>query len=315
MKIQIIIPNYNGFELIEKNLPIVIRAAQKEKNISITIVDDGSRVEEQKKLDELVNIINQKSKVPIKLMLFQENKGFSSNVDRAALVSSSDILILLNTDVAPRENFIEPLLSHFKDEKIFGVGCMDESIENKTVLRGRGLGEWKRGFLIHRKGEIDKTNTLWVSGGSSAFSTRIFQELNGLDSLYDPFYWEDIDLSYRAQKAGYTILFEPKSIVVHVHKRGSIKKHYKDSVIKAYATRNQFTFVWKNITDKNLLVSHIIWLPYYLTRAIFKGDKIFLKGFFLALIRLPDIMRHRKIQKRLYKLTDREILEQFEVEA
>lgn len=308
MKIEIIIPNFNGLELLRKNLPKVLDAARKQKNITVTIVDDGSLLEEQNELSDFVEKINSTSKVQVKLMLYQKNAGFSTNVDRAALISSSDILILLNTDVSPSEDFLEPLLVHFNDDKMFGVGCMDESIENKTVLRGRGIGEWKRGFIIHRKGEVDKTDTFWVSGGSGAFRTKTFQMLGGLDPLYDPFYWEDIDLSYRAQKSGYKVLFEPKSIVTHIHKKGSIKKHYKDSVIRAYAMRNQFTFVWKNITDKNLLLFHLVWLPYHLLRAILRGDWVFLKGFFLAILRLLDIMEHRKIQKKQFILSDRDIL-------
>ncbi|PJE58197.1 MAG: glycosyltransferase family 2 protein, partial [Candidatus Portnoybacteria bacterium CG10_big_fil_rev_8_21_14_0_10_36_7] len=41
--------------------------------------------------------------------------------------------------------------------------------------------------------------------------------LNGFDELYSPFYWEDIDLSYRAWKTGYTVLFDPQVLVEHHH--------------------------------------------------------------------------------------------------
>lgn len=309
MLIEVIIPNYNGFELIEKNLPKVINALKNHKSSKITIVDDGSKTEEQEKLSTYVDKTNKNSGVKVNLMLFQKNVGFSSNVDRAALISDSDILILLNTDVAPHEDFLDALLPHFKDELMFGVGCMDESIEDGTVLRGRGIGYWSRGFLLHKKGDVKSSSTFWVSGGSSAFRTKTFQMLGGLDPLYNPFYWEDIDISFRAQKAGYNVLFEPKSIVVHMHKKGSIKKHYKDNVIMAYAVRNQFTIVWKNITDKRLLLSHFIWLPYHLLRAVFSGNTIFLKGFLLATLRLPAIMNHRKTQIRQFKLSDREVLQ------
>lgn len=308
MNIEIIIPNYNGFDLIKKNLPSVLAAIEKEKKASVVIVDDGSETQEQKELSNYIEEINKKSEIKVRLMLFQENAGFSTNVDRAALISDSDILILLNTDVSPHKDFLDALLPHFKDKNVFGVGCLDESIEDKTVLRGRGIGFWRRGFLLHRKGDVSSMDTFWVSGGSGAFRTSTFKDLGGLDPLYNPFYWEDIDLSYRAQKAGYTVLFEPKSVVIHTHKKGSIKKHYKDDVIKAYAVRNQFTIVWKNITDSSLLSSHFIWLPYHLVRAVINFDKIFLKGFVLALLRLPAIINHRKVQAKQFRLSDKEIL-------
>lgn len=309
MKIEIVIPNFNGYDLIKQNLSKVIEVCSREKNISISIVDDGSKSEEQRLLSEYIDEVKKTSKVNIKLELNSKNVGFSSNVNRVAMVSKSEILVLLNTDVAPEKGFLDPLIKHFSDEKVFGVGCLDKSIEDgKTVLRGRGMAKWKRGFLVHRRGEVNMTDTFWVSGGSCALRTEVFQKLGGFDPLYNPFYWEDIDLSYRAQKAGYKVIFEPKSIVTHKHFKGSIKKHYKDNVIKSYAMRNQFTFVWKNITDKNLIISNILCLPYYILRAVLRFDEVFLKGFYLAIIRLPVIMKRRKIQKTKYVLTDKDIL-------
>lgn len=312
MKTEIIIPNYNGFDLIFDNLPKIVKIVEKNINLTITIVDDGSTPEEQDKLSVFINQFKKNTIIPIRLLLNQKNVGFSSNVNRAALISNSDILVLFNTDVVPEKDFLRPLLSHFSDPEVFGVACMDKSIEgDKTVLRGRGLARWHKGFLEHRKGEVDKSNTFWISGGSSAVRSDLFKKLGGFDALYNPFYWEDIDLSYRAQKAGYKIIFEKDSVVIHMHRKGSIKKHYKDNIILAYAMRNQFTFVWKNITDVNLLVSHIIYLPKYLLSAVIRRDVIFLKGFCLAFLRLPDIMRHRNIQKKQFKLSDSEILKRF----
>lgn len=43
MKISIIIPNYNGAALVEKNLPKIIDAVKEQKSIEIIIADDASR--------------------------------------------------------------------------------------------------------------------------------------------------------------------------------------------------------------------------------------------------------------------------------
>ena len=200
MSISIIIPNYNGEKLLNKNLPSVINALknyQGEKEI--IIVDDGSEDESK---NVVRNFINNKT-VEIRLLENEVNLGFSSTVNKGVKNAKGEIVILLNTDVAPQADFIEPLLSHFSDQKVFAVGCLDKSIENgKVIERGRGLGEWKRGFLVHRRGEVNKKNTLWVSGGSGAFRKTIWETLGGLNELYNPFYWEDIDLSYRALKSG-----------------------------------------------------------------------------------------------------------------
>jgi GT2 family glycosyltransferase len=215
---------------------------------------------------------------------------------------------LLNTDVSPEKGFLEPLLVHFSDKKLFAVGCMDKSIENgQTILRGRGLGEWKKGFLVHRRGEVNKTSTLWVSGGSGAFRKSIWSTLGGFNELYAPFYWEDIDLSYRALKSGYQILFEPKSIVIHEHEKGAIKIKYPPFKIKTIAYRNQFIFVWENADLSNIL-SHIFWLPVYFIKALISFDRLFYLGFFEALILLPKIIKSKINYRRYFIKKDSEVI-------
>ena len=306
MTISIIIPNYNGEKLLPKNLPAVFSAAkyyeEKTKNkTEVIIVDDYSEDSSIKVLEKL--------HFPIKLIKNKENLGFSSSIHIGTKAAVGSILVLLNSDVAPQEDFLLPLIEHFENEMIFGVGCMDKSIEGeKVILRGRGVGSWKRGFLAHARGEVDKVNTLWVNGGSGAFRKSIWETLGGFDQIYNPFYWEDIDLSYRAQKAGYSCLFESGSVVIHRHEEGAIVKKYSSWQIKTIAYRNQCIFVWKNITDFSLLLSHVIWLPYYITRAIFSMDSAFLMGFFLAVLKLGEVVQRRMQNKVLFVKTDKEVM-------
>lgn len=300
MKVSIVIPNYNGEELIKKNLPKVIEASL---DSEIIVVDDASNdqsITELKKFER------------IKVLRNKNNLGFSSTVNKGVSEASGDIVVLLNTDVYPERNFLKPLLEHFNDPKVFAVGCLDKSIEQgKTVLRGRGIGKWQKGFLVHSRGEINKNNTLWVSGGSSAFRKPIWHRLGGLNELYNPFYWEDIDLSYRALKSGYEVLFERKAIVYHEHEKGAIKIKYSNLQIKRIAYRNQIIFVWENATDLSLQFIHVIYLPYHFLKAVFRGDLAFLLGFLDAFVLLPKIIKSSfRVQKQFVK-SDREVTQEF----
>lgn len=310
MKYKVVIPNYNGSYLIIKNLPSVLDSLSEYKNSEIAIVDDGSHEEDFKKLEIYVAEIKEKSTIPIKLIRKDKNSGFSSTVNKGALDSETEYLILLNSDVSPEKNYLISVMEDFeKNEKLFGVGCMDKSEEEtETVFRGRGLAIWSRGLLIHRKGSIEKSDTFWISGGSSIIKTEVFKKLGGFDEIYDPFYWEDIDLSYRARKLGYELMFENKSIVIHRHSEGAIRKNFSKGKVTKIAYRNQFIFIWKNITDTKLVMSHLLWLPYHLIKGVLRGDNAFLQGFLLALIRLPDIIKRRNNQKKYYKKSDSELL-------
>lgn len=315
MKISIIIPNYNGEELLKKNLPKVFEAIDVYINgkKEIIVADDCS-------LDNSISVLRQlkpqmESSYPdiiFKLIENDKNIGFSSNINKGVRSASGDILILLNSDVIPEKYFLKPLMRHFEDEKIFAAGCMDKSIEEgKIVLRGRGIGSWKRGFLMHSRGEVDRTNTLWVGGGSGAFRKSIWDKLGGFSSLYDPFYWEDIDLSYRALKSGYKIVFEPKSVVVHEHEKGAIKSTYSNFKVKTIAYRNQFIFVWKNTTDFNLLSLHLIWLPYHFIKAFINKDWIFFRGLTMAVLLLPRIIVARIKSQKYFVKSDRDTAKDF----
>lgn len=224
-------------------------------------------------------------------------------------MATGEILILLNSDVVPYKDFLAPLVAYFNDSQVFAIGCMDESIENdKKVLRGRGVGRWNKGFFIHSEGKLNKNDSLWVSGGSGAFRMSIWNKLKGLDVLYNPFYWEDIDLSYRGLKAGYKISFASDSRVIHEHEKGAIKSKYRPASIQKIAYRNQFIFIWKNITDVNLIFSHIIWLPYHFLSAFKRKDWEFFVGFFRAFLLFPRIMQSRERAKKLFTISDKTII-------
>lgn len=308
MTIEVIIPNYNGLNLLKKNLPKVLTVMKTYKNYTVTVVDDGSTDESCNYVSELMRKFKHLSLITNKV-----NKGFAGSVNSAGLKSKADIIVLLNTDVAPLRRFLDPVIEDFdKDEHLFGVGFLDKSIErNNVVLRGRGIGKFEKGFLVHAAGEVDKNNTLWVSGGSCALRRELFVKLGGFDELYNPFYWEDIDLSYRAQKAGYRVLFEKKSVVEHRHEQGSIKSSYSHNKIKVIVYRNQFIFVWKNITDFDLTILHFLYIPYHIMLAILRLDYVFLYGFVLAIMLFPVIILKRFTNTSLITLTDKEILKRY----
>lgn len=316
MNISIVVPNFNGKDLLLKNVPKVIEAFKEYKNgfVELIITDDASKDES---IDVIKKMLTEKKYHAPKQFSYSilenmsgRNRGFSGNINNGVKNAKGDILVLLNTDVVPKENFWKPLLSHFSDESIFAVGCMDESVEDgKIILRGRGVGTWKRGFLMHSAGELTNSSTLWVSGGSGAFRKSVWDILGGLNELYNPFYWEDIDISYRAQKAGYTVIFEKKSIVRHEHSQGAIKTFYKPFRIQKIVYRNQFLFTWLNLTDTMLIASHFLWLPYHFLNAVRNKDVAFFYGFITALAQVPNVLGYRAKTQKLQKRTDREVIE------
>jgi GT2 family glycosyltransferase len=124
------------------------------------------------------------------------------------------------------------------------------------------------------------------------------------EELLSPFYWEDIDLCYRAAKRGYSILWEPNSLVVHKHE-STISKLSKNYVARV-RERNQLLFVWKNITSPNLTKRHV--------GGIFKRLAThpgYIRVVLMALRRLGIALRAREKEIKEAKISDEMILSRF----
>ena len=300
-KISVVIPNYNGSHLLKENLPAVVKNCP---NYQIIVVDDASS-------DESVNFLHKNFRKIIIIQL-KKNKGFANAVNVGVKRTSGDLILLLNSDVSPRANFLQFALAHFKDSKTFAVGLADYSHENKKiVIRGKGGGSFDKGFLEHFAQAATSGKTLWVSGGSGLFDKRKFLELGGFDTNFAPFYWEDIDLSFRAWQMGYMCLFEPRSKVDHFHQEGAIQKSKSEFFVKTVSYKNQFLFVWKNISDPLWLIQHLTWFPYHIAKAIVTFDLAFFAGFFWALGKIPDLVANFQLPIANCQLSDREVLNKF----
>lgn len=295
--VSIVLPNWNGEALLVKNLDEVIRASH---GAEIIVADDGST-------DGSVLMLKEKFPDVI-VVVNRTQQGFSGNVNSGVACAGGDIVVLLNTDVRPTKNFLHALLPHFDDPTVFAVGSLERSHEKNGIIeRGRGLGWWEKGYFIHSKGMVRKGKTAWVSGGSGAYRKSMWDKIGGMDTLYNPFYWEDIDLSYTARKAGFKTLFEPKSIVDHFHEEGKIKTNYSSFDVKRIAYRNQFFFIWKNLSDSRILLLHMIWTPIRLAQTLLHGDFMMFVGFVYALFQLPRILSSRKKAMQLWNRTDGEL--------
>lgn len=287
MTYSIVIPNYNGKHLLQKNLPKVLAECGRTRATcnEIIIVDDASS---DGSADWIEGYCQGAESLPARVIVLENsrNLGFSSTVNKGVLRSTGDIVVLLNTDTRPEKGYLSAAFSRFQNETLFGVGFMDKSIEgNQVVYRGRGIGWWEKGMYVHMRGAVDQPDTSWISGGSCAIRRSLFLELKGFDEIYNPFYWEDIDLSYRAQKAGYTLWFESGSVVVHEHEEGAIKSKYSGRDITRIAYRNQFIFIWRNATIMQF-ITHLMWLPYHMAYALLRLDTLFFTSYADAIVKI-----------------------------
>jgi hypothetical protein len=119
-------------------------------------------------------------------------------------------------------------------------------------------------------------------GGCGLYHVTRIRELGGFDADYHPFYWEDIDLGYRAWRRGWTVRYVPDSVVHHRH-RGTIARRYSPAEVKRALLKNQLLFHWKNLTDPEMLAQHLDGVLLRVLDEDARGDRAFLEALVLAL--------------------------------
>ena len=309
----IIIPNWNGSNLLQENLPSVVKAAKFYDPITkIIVVDDGST-------DDSTTVL--KENFPSVLIVKHNiNKGFAKACLTGVLSATTPIIYLLNSDIQVDINFLNPLMRHFEKDSVFAVQSQSFFIEDMEPRSVIGIPYFKRGNLRFVKSKLAydrcKNGNGWnysfyATGGHVAMRRDIFIELGGFDDLFYPFYWEDRDLSFRAWKRGWKTISEPESIIYHRHV-GTIRNSYSNKSIKVIRNRNRYLFIWKNITDIGIFyVTHIPWLILKFIYSILIFDFSFYASFFGALRKIKKVLKARKTENKNQKLTDKEIFEFF----
>ena len=311
--LSIIIPNYNGGQLIEKFLPSVIRAAQNYSGEwEIIIVDDCS-------VDESAAVINRFVSTHEAISFYKQsvNRGFSATCNRGINHAKGEVLFFLNNDVALEEDFFGYFNHHFDDSELFGITVRAFAYGTDRQIDGIRRASWKRGHYRITENLFDDFiemqrlqppyPSMSVQGAFFFASAEKVRELGGFDELYSPFIFEDVDLAYRALKRGWKVIYE-RRCRAHHQVSVSIKKVSKAYKIKAISIRNRNIFIWKNIHDRSLILSHMFFLCIYL----FSFRRTFYIGLSGALKRLPEIMRKRKEEKKVSLISDRELMKRFD---
>lgn len=301
--ISVIILNWNGKHLIERNIKSVFRSIENySNNCEIIIVDNGSTDRSQEFI---------KNHYPqVKLISLDSNRRFTGGNNAGSRAANGDVLVFLNNDVEVMSDFLKPLVRHFDQPDVFAVGC---NIMMKGLRKESGLtrGYFKRGFfqVEHSWEEYDKAvPILYASGAAFACDRRKFLKLGGFDTIWDPFYWEDVDLCYRAWKRGWRVLFEPKSVVYHMHQATNNPNNFSRIFLNLPKEVNKYLFIWKNISQPKYLLYHFSLFPFMLLSMILKFQVVRTLAFLIALIKLPRAIYSGIKDERYRKLQDAEIL-------
>ncbi len=278
--VSVIIPSYNGQELLKNNLPKVIK--QLRNHDELIVIDDKSYDDTLKwllddyqlqlkttKKDKYGEYVIYESKLDsgliFKLISNNDNLRFAASCNRGAAVAQKPLLFLMNSDVELTANTINSLIKKFEQNNInnlFAVGCLETEPNEGNISGGKNKLWFEKGIFQHQRADdYESGSTGWVSGGSGMFDRDKWHQLGGFDLSYYPAYWEDIDLSQRAKKKGWNIQFCSESKVIHNHQTTN-KTVFKQNQLQQISWKNADKFSWKHSSVQQKL-EFILFRPYW----------------------------------------------------
>ena len=297
---SVVIPNWNGKELLEECLHSVVAEAQRGGH-EVLLVDNGSS-------DGSVDYVREHFP-EVHLLALGSNLGFGAGCNAGVRAATHDIVVLLNNDMRVEPGAIDALLDPFVSEDVFAVSAqiLFWDAARRREETGQTVGKFSAGrlYVAHEPPGPAVRPVFYAGGGSSAYDRQKFLALGGFDPLFEPFYGEDTDLSYRAWRRGWSVLFQPRAVVHHKH-RGTIGRSFAPHYIVATVERNHLLFIWANASDWRLLLSLALAFPLHALASGINGRPVW-RPLFGAVGRLVGVFRHIWREAPLRSVSDGEV--------
>ena len=302
MKVDILILNYNGKDLLEKFLPSVCEAAREASHqCRVHVIDNVSS-------DGSVDFVKQN--FPEVVLTIPEKNRVLCSYNEVVEGLDSDVVIFLNNDMKAEPDFVDSLVKHFEREDVMFAAPRIMNFDG-TYNGGKSVLKFSNGavkVMVEHNSFMEPGVTQAISTG--AFRREHFVDLGGFDDLYLPGIWEDVDICFRGLLRGRKGVYEPSSVIWH-DESTTFHREYGKSEKMRLAHRNMFLFFWKNITDIGMFLTHTVLTPPRVLLQYVKGNKEPLEGFFMALGKIGMVLGKRRYlgaEKRKKTLTDRELI-------
>ena len=211
------------------------------KNIEVIFVDNGSN-------DNSVAYV--RDFFPdVKVISLTENMGFAGGNIEGLKQVSGDYIMLLNNDVEVEKDCIGNLLSAIQENPSVGI-CASKMLASGTNMidsAGDGYSTLLKGFKRGEgAAEAEYVRQKYVFGacaGAALYRRKMIEEIGFFDEDFFLIH-EDTDLNFRAQLAGWKVLYVPHAIVYH--KVRSTIGHMSDTAVYFSLRNSEFVRI-KNI--------------------------------------------------------------------
>jgi GT2 family glycosyltransferase len=188
-----------------------------------------------------------------------KNIGFAKGINTAAKQANGEYLFFLNSDADLTNNGIQEIVSFMDSSPSIGIG--GGILLNADGSRQRSYGSFYTlsvaikmligGDRLEMQGKqySKPTRVDWTSGGYMVIKNNLFKELGGFDENFF-MYMEDVELCYRAHKAGYKTYIFPQAVAIH-KQHGSANRSF--AIERIYEGLMYFYKKHKSVVEYTLL--------------------------------------------------------------
>ena len=301
-RLAIIVLNWNG---ADDALNCVESLQQQTLRPEIIIVDNNSSDDSVERFEDHVK--SQKKDAPI-LIKNSQNLGFAGGINTGlvhARKQGFEYIGVLNPDAIADKHWLKSLYTELTSHPSAGIatGLLLRRDGNTIDTSGDFYTTW--GLPGPRNRDEPTVNApnqpgeiFGATGGGALYRTAMLNDIGLFDEDFF-MYYEDVDLSFRAQLAGWKVRYTPKAIAYHKVGASSQK-------VPGLAVFNTFKnlplVLIKNVPGRLLwTIGARFFLTYWLifASAIRHGNGCpAFRGIFASLIRQPRAWVHRvKIQR------------------
>lgn len=203
-----------------------------------------------------------------------DNLGFAAANNRAAELSTSEYIALLNPDAFPEPDWLAHMIAAADAHGAASIASLQLDDQDPGVLDGVGdcmsiAGfPWRGGFGDRRSRAPEGICEVFSACGAAALYRRaLFAALGGFEERFFC-YCEDVDLGFRIRRAGERCLLEPRAVVRHVG--GASSGGEGSEFAEFHGTRNRWWCLVRNIPPVLMIVAlpaHLLVLAYVLLRS------------------------------------------------
>ena len=210
--LSVVIPHWNAVQYLPTCLAALTH--QTHSALEVILVDNASSDGSQAYVQE--------HHPDVCLIELPENRGFTGACNAGIAAARGEMIALLNNDTEAHEGWAAAVMDAFERHPQVGMVASKMLLFDKRdhihtagdlfAVNGRAIN---RGAWEKDAGQYDNEAYVFSAcGGSSAYRRSMLDEIGLLD---DDFFFllEDVDLSWRAQLAGWQVLYTPHAVVYH----------------------------------------------------------------------------------------------------